>query len=127
MILRARKEGGYTIFELEGHLDFETTIQFQETCESLIGESLNDSVIFNMEKLRFVGSSGINQFIAVLKKLNARKIKPRYCNLSSEFARMFKALETSRNPFYVFGTMSEAIESFSLPDKKPRTRKELSV
>jgi anti-anti-sigma factor len=121
MILRARKDGNITVFELEGHLDFETTQQFHDKCDAMMSDTPETEVVFNMEKLKFVGSSGINQFITILKRFNTRKPKPRLCKLSTEFHRMFRAYETTRNPFEIFETEGEAITSFTNPvEKKPR-------
>src|SRR5262245_3471646 len=77
MIMRAKQEGDFLIFELEGHLDFETTQQFEDTCTQMIEKTTGPKVIFKMEKLKFVGSSGINQFIKVLKDFNSLDEKPR--------------------------------------------------
>ena len=92
MIMRAKQDGNVITFELEGHLDFETTIQFEETCRNLIERNGDVKVIFNMERLKFVGSSGINQFIKVLKEFNGMDRKPRLVRLSSEFQKIFRDL-----------------------------------
>jgi anti-anti-sigma factor len=81
MILRAKQDGEVIVLELEGHLDFETTNQLKETCHSLMKKNNTNKVIFNLERLKFVGSSGINQFIRVLKDFNTLKEKPRFCLL----------------------------------------------
>jgi hypothetical protein len=85
-------------------------------------------VVFNFSKLRFVGSSGISHFIKVLKKLNAAPAKPKLCNLSSEFLKMFKAYQTARNPFLIFDDELTAMASFSSDELMPtgRRRKPLS-
>ena len=70
MIMRAKQEGDFLLFELEGHLDFETTQQFEDTCAELLTKAPTAQVIFNLSKLKFVGSSGINHFIKVLKDFN---------------------------------------------------------
>jgi anti-anti-sigma factor len=123
MILRARRNGGVLIFELEGQLDFETTQQFQETCESLIEKTATPRVVFNLDKLKFVGSSGINQFIRALKELNALDEKPKLCHLSPEFDRVFRAYQPTRNPFEIFADEGTAIAAFSLPKPARKTRK----
>src|SRR4051812_23182949 len=109
MIMRAKQEGDLIVFELEGHLDFETTQQFEETCNALIAKNKSSRVIFNMEKLKFVGSSGINQFIKVLKDFNGLDRKPRLCRLSSEFQKIFRAYQTSRNPFEIHEDEAQAL------------------
>lgn len=128
MILRAKKDGNVLVFELEGHLDFETTQQFEETAQSMIEKSeAPPRVVFNLERLKFVGSSGINQFIKVMKDFNANDNKPRFCNLSSEFVKMFRAYQTSRNPFEIHETEPEARAAFDLPPapKKPGRKKSI--
>lgn len=128
MIMRARKDGNYLIFELEGQLDFETTQQFEETAHDMIRKSATaPRLVFNLEKLKFVGSCGINQFIQVMKDFNSAENKPRFCHLSSEFIKMFRAFQTSRNPFEIHPTETEARLAFDLPPsaKKPGRKKSL--
>ncbi len=129
MIMRAKQDGDIMILELEGHLDFETTLQFKQTCAELMDKHQTQKVIFNMEKLKFVGSSGINQFIRVLKDFNSLQEKPRYCRLSSEFQKVFKAYQTARNPFEIFEDEGAAVVSFEtpLPPPKKVSRKKVVV
>lgn len=122
MILKARQLGEVTIFELEGHLDFETTQQFRTTCESYMRKKNNSQIIFNLEKLKFVGSSGIHQFIKVLKDFNNSEARPKICHLSSEFEKVFKAYQTSRHPFDIYEDERQAIDSFVTPLPSPVTK-----
>lgn len=123
MIMRAKQDGNVLMLELEGHLDFETTVQFKETCKDLIAKNTASRLIFNLEKLKFVGSSGINQFVKVLKEFNSLKEKPRYIRLSTEFNRIFRALQTSRNPFEIFEDENTAKLSFDLPPPPKKVSK----
>jgi anti-anti-sigma factor len=129
MIMRAKNEGNVLILELEGHLDFETTQQFQETCTSLIRKQEATGVIFDMEKLKFVGSSGINHFVKVLKEFNSGDMRPKFCHVSSEFSKIFRAYQTARNPFEIFDDKGQAIAAVANPPpvKKvsPRRKKEI--
>lgn len=120
MIMRARQDGNLLIFELEGQLDFETTIKFQQACEDIIQKSgENSRVIFNMEKLKFVGSSGINQFIDVMKEFNAKPQPPKICKASSEFSKILKAYQTTRRPFEIYEDESQAVQAFDNPPPPP--------
>lgn len=122
MILRARQDGDVLVFELEGHLDFETTLEFKNACDQLIKSSQSPRVIFNMEKLRFVGSSSINQFIRIMKEFNSPKYikpKPKLCQVSREFERVFRAYQTTRNPFDIFESEKEAVTAFDIPVPAP--------
>lgn len=126
MIMRAKREGEVIVFALEGQLDFETTVQFREACTPLLKKNSGQKVVFNLAGLKFVGSSGINQFIRILKEFNVSKDKPKICQLSPEFLRLFRVYQTNRNPFHIFETEIQAVQSFSLPSpssKKVNHRK----
>lgn len=126
MILRAKKEGNYVIFELEGHLDYETTQQFKDKCTGLIDDTDETRLVFNFDKLKFVGSSGISHFVQVMKDINSPKFiktRPKFCNMSSEFTRIFKVYQTNRNPFDILETETDAIAAFDAPQPAKRTRK----
>lgn len=119
MILRAKQEQNVLVFELEGTLDFETTHQLSQTCQNLMKKNDCAKVVFDFEKLKFVGSSGIHQFIDVLKEFNGFKEKPRLCQLSVEFEKIIKAFQSAKRPFAVFLNRAEAIVSFD-NDKLPK-------
>ena len=120
--MRAKQEGILVTFELEGHLDFETTVQFHNTCKNVINAHENVRLVFNMEKLKFVGSSGINQFVKVMKNLNGTKPRPKLLKVSSEFEKIFRALETARNPFELHETVETAILAFDAPEAPEKKR-----
>lgn len=126
MILKAKQDGNVVVFELEGQLDFETTLLFQQACNGVLKQSESQRVVLNMEKLKFVGSSGINQFIDILKDFNQHPTKPKFCKVSSEFSKIFKAYQTSRNPFELFDdedTAKAAFDSIPVPKKVGRKKK----
>ncbi len=130
MILRAKNEGEVLVLELEGQLDFETTLQFQQTCTALMQKNESQKVVFNMEKLKFVGSSGINHFIRIMKDFNSPKFvkrKPKLCSLSTEFVRIFRAYQPARNPFDIFENYPEAAAAFDAPPPKKIARPKKSV
>ncbi len=113
MILRAKQEQNILVFELEGTLDFETTHQLSQTCQDLMSKNSCSQVVFDFSRLKFVGSSGIHQFIGVLKEFNGFKVRPRLCHLSVEFDKIVKAFQSAKKPFAVFTNRLEAIASFA--------------
>lgn len=112
MIIRARQEGNTVIFNLEGHLDFETIVQFEESCKKVLNQVTAPRIVVNMESLKFVGSSGINQFVKVLKTINHQSLKPKLVKVSPEFEKILRALETVRNPFDIFENETQGILAF---------------
>jgi len=126
MIIRARQEENTVIFNLEGHLDFETIVQFEETCRRLLTSDAVPRIIVNMEALKFVGSSGINQFVKVLKTINHQPTKPKLVCVSTEFEKILRALETVRNPFDIFENEVQGILAFDAPTSPELEKKDKS-
>ena len=126
MNLTTRVENNVVVFELNGNVDFESIMQFKETIAT-IERSDPGRIVFNLSNLRFVGSSAINLFIKVLRNLNSKPIKPRYCNLSSEFEKLFRAYQIARKPFEKYPSEYEAKASFDMPIlQKRRGRRSVS-
>ncbi len=93
-----KKKGDTIVVSMDGRLDFETYVPLREHLFNMIQENRTDStpkkIIFDLENLEFVGSSGISSFIQILKDFNANSpMKPRYCNVRSEFKKIIKAFD----------------------------------
>ena len=100
MKTQIKKNGDTIVISMDGRLDFGVHVPLREDLSKLIHPALEDAVakkiIFNFEKLEFVGSSGISSFVQILKEFNANApMKPRYCNVRSEFKRIIKAFDES--------------------------------
>lgn len=97
MKTQMKKIGDTIIVSIDGRLDFESADPLRENLNRLMNQTRTDSaakIIFNLEKLEFVGSSGISSFVQTLKEFNANApTKPRYCNVKSEFRRVMKAFD----------------------------------
>ena len=96
MKTHVKKVENLIILSMAGKLDFDTQIPLREELSQLAKDLRTDStpknVIFNLEKLEFVGSSGISTFIQTLKDFNEQfPNSPRYCNVKSEFQKMIRA------------------------------------
>jgi anti-anti-sigma factor len=95
-----KKTGDTIVVSMDGRLDFETTIPLREDLNRLIRQTKTDTVakkiIFNLEKLDFVGSSGISSFVQTLKDFNNTvDLKPKYCHVKTEFQKIIKAFDES--------------------------------
>ncbi len=112
MHISAKNNGPIIVMNLEGQLDFESTISFQKTCQNILKKDPNQKFILNLKDLRFVGSTGINHFIQVLKEFTNTVKTAHLCQVSSEFNRMFKAHETTKEKFKIFDNFETALASF---------------
>ncbi|MDR3608787.1 MAG: STAS domain-containing protein [Oligoflexia bacterium] len=100
MKTQIKKIGDTIVVSMDGKLDFETTLPLRESLIRLVRDAKTDSVatkiIFNLEKLDFVGSSGISSFVQTLKDFNSSSpIKPRYCHVKTEFQKVIQAFDES--------------------------------
>jgi anti-anti-sigma factor len=116
MKTQVKKIGDTLIVSMNGKLDFETSMPLREDLSKIIRETRTDSspkkIIFNLEKLDFVGSSGISNFVQTLREFNqAAPIKPRYCNVKSEFQKVIKAFDES-DAFEFYDNEDRAKKSF---------------
>ncbi len=114
MKTQIKKSGDTIVVIMDGKLDFGTHVPLREDLHKLMQEVQTDSVpkkvIFNFEKLEFVGSSGISSFVQTLKEFNTHlPSRPRYCNVKSEFRKIIKAFDEA--------------EIFDFYDNEDRARK----
>jgi len=116
-----KKNGDTVVVSLDGTLDFETAAPFREDLAKIIRgpknapvktDSTPKKIIFNLENLEFVGSSGISSFVQTLKDFNRTSdVKTRYCGVKSEFRQIIKAFDESE-AFEFFDNEDRAKKSF---------------
>jgi anti-anti-sigma factor len=110
-----RKNGDTIIVSMTGVLDFETHVPLREDLSRIIRQTKTDTtakIIFNLENLEFVGSSGISSFVQTLKEFNSSTTsKPAYCNVKSEFKRVIKAFD-EQDQFQFYDNEHSAKKSF---------------
>ena len=116
MKTKIQKNGDTIVVTMDGKLDFETYVPLREDLSKLMSTPPTDCVpkkiIFNLEKLEFVGSSGISSFVQTLKEFNANSpMKPRYCHVKSEFRKIIKAFDEA-DLFEFYDTEDRAKKSF---------------
>ncbi len=116
MKTQVKKVGDTLIVTMNGKLDFETSMPLREDLSKIIHDTKTDSapkkIIFNLEKLDFVGSSGISSFVQTLREFNqASAIKPRYCHVKTEFQKVIKAFDES-DAFQFYDNEDRAKKSF---------------
>lgn len=116
MKTQVKKIGDTIVVVMDGKLDFETHLPLREDLSRIIDQAKTDSVpkkiIFNLENLEFVGSSGISAFVQTLREFNNQApTRPRYCNVRSEFRRIIKAFDES-DLFDFYDNEERARQSF---------------
>lgn len=93
------KKGDTIIVSMNGRLDFETQEPLKNDLRRIMDQtqktdSVPKKVIFDLQNLEFVGSSGISSFVQTLKDFNHHSpSRPKYCNVKSEFKKVMKAFD----------------------------------
>ncbi|MBC7386595.1 MAG: STAS domain-containing protein [Cryobacterium sp.] len=102
MKAQVKKVGNTIVVSVGGKIDYETQEPFKESLRkvatvaqsSALTDSTPTKVIFDMENLEFVGSSGITQFIQTLKDFGTHTDqKARILKASSEFKKVMRAYD----------------------------------
>ena len=121
MKTQIKKTDDLIIFEMKGKLDFGTHIPLREELSQIITDANSDplpkKLIFNLENLEFVGSSGISSFVQTLKEFNTHfPTRPKYCHVKTEFRKIIQAFDEAAL-FEFFDSEDRAIKS--IPSDEP--------
>lgn len=95
MEAKVQKQGDVLIIHLKGQMSFESADSFKEQCMKHLK---NEKIVFNLENLSFVGSSGITPFLDAILFLQ-KNASIKLCRVGAEFARLFRSLD-SQIQFY---------------------------
>lgn len=91
MEAKVLKVNGVTVVNLKGFIDVETAAPFRDACIKTFSKA-GQKVVFNLEKLQFVGSNGIIPFVESLQDIcDSESIQVKFCRVGSEFKKVFQA------------------------------------
>ncbi len=95
MKAKISKNEHYFRVDLSGHISYESLDELRQVCrEQLQGKR----IVFNLQNLRFVGSSGITDFVGLLKSVNPNFLH--ICSAQAEFYRVFEAQNLRASSFH---------------------------
>ncbi len=106
-----RQEAGVDIIQLEDEVDLYSVPDLKRYCRELLKEVDTKKILFTMETLRFIDSSGLAMLVNLLHECKRIGIKLKLANLSSEAEKTF-LLTKLHASFEIFPTLNEAIDSF---------------
>jgi anti-sigma B factor antagonist len=102
--IRTDALGNITV-HMQGGLDYENTQPLRQELMDLTKTNPTAIVTLDLNRLDFVGSSGINHFVDTVKILCQDSDQIRLSNVASEFVKVFK--------LYNFEGIEELIEEFN--------------
>lgn len=104
-------------FEKEGalviRLDFESldakrVPEFKEKVLQIIGQNNKERIIFDLQSLKFIDSSGLGAFLSLMRQMNARGIQVAFSSLSKPVKTIFE-LVSMQKIFDCYDTLDQAI------------------
>jgi anti-anti-sigma factor len=111
-----KRQGDTVIVSMDGKMDFEIQDEIKSSLAKIVAPNKRDEapkrIIMNLEKLEFVGASGISTFVQTLKDIGKEAAEPpRYCGVKSEFKRMMRAFDEEQS-FQFFDNEERARKSY---------------
>jgi anti-anti-sigma regulatory factor len=111
MEARLKYYGDVAVIDIQGALVIEKTQPFRKVCQEQFG---GQKVIFKMDRTTFVGSNGLQAFIATLENLNlTNEYGVKLVGAKPEFRRLLANLSLPKVEFHE--TEDAALKSFSSP------------
>ncbi|HBE01738.1 MAG: hypothetical protein A2096_10970 [Spirochaetes bacterium GWF1_41_5] len=107
MEISIEKKNGWNIIYPAGRLDIHISQQLEDTVEKVIGQK-ETKIIFNLENVEYLSSSGLRVFISTMRKLKDLKGEMRICSISETVAKIFRIVELE-SMFKIFPDETAAI------------------
>lgn len=93
-------------------LDAKDAPDFKQKVIDIINTNDVRHIIFDLSQLKFIDSSGLGSFLAILRNLNSQGGDLKLANMSNTVRTMFE-LVSMHKIFEIFNTKEEALRSFS--------------
>jgi anti-anti-sigma factor len=110
MELKTRKEGKVTIIELEGRLDVHLSLEIEQAVNDIIDKG-EKYLLFDLEGVQYLSSSGLRIFIAAMRKLKSIDGSLKLANMSDSVKKIFKVVELI-DLFEIYDSVDEALAMF---------------
>jgi len=112
MDISHKTEGDVLVVALRSdNLDAKDAPDFKQKVIDIIASHDVHSVVFDLHKLKFIDSSGLGSFLAVLRVLNAQGGDLKLAAMSGSVRTMFE-LVSMHKIFEIYNTVDDAVRSF---------------
>lgn len=98
-------------------LDAKDAPEFKMKVIDIINSHGSTHVIFDLQRLKFIDSSGLGSFLAILRNLNSQGGDLKLANMSNTVRTMFE-LVSMHKIFEIYNTTDAALQSFSQVENK---------
>ena len=103
-------QGDIIIYYPEGRMDLSNSLR----TEAKLNEKLQEGflkMVFDLENLECLSSSGLRVFLALVKKMKEKSGRVVFCSMSSGVQNVIKMTQLD-DVFEIYSSRSEALDSF---------------
>ena len=98
------------VVSLSGRFDVHLSLEIEQAVNDLIDKG-HINLLFDLEKVVYLSSSGLRIFIAAMRKLEGLNGQLKLANLTSSVKKIFKVVELI-DLFDIHDTLEDAIAAF---------------
>lgn len=109
MKIKIKKYHNFSVFCFRGRFDVYLSAKIEKRIKNYISENDVD-IIFNLQNIEFMSSSGLRMFISIQRELNARSLKLKFCNPNDTVKNFFDIIQLM-DMFDFYRTEKNAIDS----------------
>ncbi len=110
MEISTERIGDVAVLMLPGEeLDAGNAAEFKRSVAPIL--AANSRVVFDMEQLRFIDSSGLGAMLSCLRQLDANRGDLKLCGLTKPVRALFELVRMHRI-FDIYNTKDEAVRAF---------------
>ncbi len=107
--MRVEKKDGVVVISLEGRMDVYKSLEVENEVNKYI-DSGEKFIVFDLENVKYMSSSGIRVLIATLRRLKEMGGTVKLANLNPSVKKIFKLVELE-DLFETYGSVDEAVKS----------------
>ncbi|MCP4633246.1 MAG: STAS domain-containing protein [candidate division Zixibacteria bacterium] len=103
-------QGDVAVLQIDGRLDLESSTSLKAATSELLEDKYN-KVIFNLQGVDFINSSGLGALVSILKNVRSNQGRLKLTGLAPYVKEVFDITQLS-NVFEIYADEQQAIGSF---------------
>ena len=104
------KKGSVIIVSIDGDIEFDDSIQLNETFNTIIKQD-SSKIVLDLKNCNYIDSSGLGALVEGLKATQKANGDLRLCHLNEDFQEILMMTRIIKY-FQVFDSLEDAIKSF---------------
>ena len=108
MQIKITKKEKWAIFNIDGRLD----VKLSQDLDAMVSEEIKKGtrfILFNLEKVRYMSSSGLRVFISSMRQLKDKEGELKLSNMPNNVKKIMEVVDLE-GVFNIFPTIEEALK-----------------